>query len=471
MAGGNRSGKTEALCAELAATALGYRPWVLREAGLPVPEKPWERPADLPEEALVYDGAGIRIAVPSVILAVTGQAAKKGIGDVFIPKLEKLLGGIITGRRMGHAGVPSDLLLKNGTRVTFASGEQDVSTFESTNFAAYFIDEPIPRAIYVPIQRGAIDQFARLTFSFTPIGPNSSWLFRELYSKADGKKISVTNVSIFQNPYLNPEAVAQFAEDPAISEIEKEARLYGRFQHLIDRIYPTFDDKVHIVKPFKPPESWYHGLCVDPHAVRPWFMAWFAIDPRGEIYFYREWPKGDFTKIRRDVKSYDDYAGLIRQIEADRPSMLRLIDPNFGPRRDVSKLSGLQDDSITTYFARYGLQFEHRLNDNLEFGEGQVRRLLTYNTKEPLSAINRPRLYFTEDCPNLIASMTFYCAKTKPNSDGVVEEGGREEQYKDGADVVRYVAVSGVSSHALSETHDALAAFENSSSDASSYLD
>lgn len=96
-----------------------------------------------------------------------------------------------------------------------------------------------------------------------------------------------------------------------------------------------------------------------------------------------------------------------------------------------------------------GFGLEYHLNDDLEFGEARVRELLAFDATRPVDDLNRPKLYFTEACPNLIAAMSFYTAHT--NADGEVVEGKREETYKDGADVVRYMAVSPVAQYALSE--------------------
>lgn len=95
----------------------------------------------------------------------------------------------------------------------------------------------------------------------------------------------------------------------------------------------------------------------------------------------------------------------------------------------------------------YGL--EHHLNDDLEFGEARVRELLAFDATRPTDDLNRPKLYITEACPNIIAALSFYTAQT--NADGDVVEGKREETYKDFADVVRYMAVSPVAQYALSE--------------------
>jgi hypothetical protein len=448
LAGGNRSGKTETGVLDSCANALGFKPWVLREMGLPEPDPPWERPTNCPEEALCFNGAGIRLAVPNSGFLVSGQGMKKGVGEVLFPKIIKYVGPWIEKTRMAHSGTPAEIILKNGSRFVFGSDEQDLKAFESTNYAYNHIDEPIRRGAFAGIMRGSVDQFARTIMTFTPIGPHAHYLFRDLYCKADGKKIHVSNVSIFDNTFLSPEAVAEFEKDPTISEVEKLARLYGRFQQLVDRIYPQFNDEVHILpRDWAPPRDWYQGQVIDPHSVRPWAISYFAVSPRGDVIFFREWPVGDFTKIRRDPKSFDDYAVLFKQLEGNRPPDIRLVDPNYGPRTDT--LRGHQVGSVVSEMALRGYGLEYHLNDDLEFGEARVRELLAFDATRPVDDLNRPKLYFTEACPNHIAAMSFYTSQT--NADGDVVEGKREETYKDFADVVRYMAVSPVAQYALSE--------------------
>ena len=438
LAGGNRSGKSEANAAEKAAAALGYRPWVLRELGLPMPEKPWVRPSNLPEEAIVFNGAGIRIQIPSDQFIVSGLPMKKGIGEIMHPKLKKLLGPLIEREWMAHANVPSKIRIKNGVEIHYGSDEQDVMAFEGTNYSDVGVDEPIKRRIYTAIRRGTVDQFARVTMTFTPIGRNAAWIFKDLYQERDRRKVEVFNISIFDNPYLSPEAVQEFVTDPTLSELEKQARLYGRFMHLSDRIYATFAEEVHVIEPFKVPYDWFVGMVVDPATVKPFFIAYFTISPRGDIYFFKEWPTGDFTKIRRDTRSPAEYANLIRSLDADLPIQARLMDPNYGPRSDTVR--GVYVPSLRDELGRYGLPFDCQIEDDLAYGEAKVRNLLAYDPSTPLSSLNRPRLYFTTDCPNLISSMLYYSFKLRPQSEEPDEE-KREENYKDGADCVRYVAV------------------------------
>lgn len=439
LAGGNRSGKTEANVAELAATALGYRPWVLRELGLPAPDKPWVRPDNLPEDAIVFNGAGIRIQVPSEITIVSGLPSKKGIGEVVHPKLKKLLGSFIEREYMSHGGVPGSVILKNGSRIHYASSEMEPMAFEGTAYSSIFIDEPIPKRIYTALKRASIDHHARTTLTFTPIGKDSGWVFRDLYQEKDPLKVQVFNTSIYDNKFLSLAAIEEFASDPTLSEIEKQARLYGRFQFLADRIYSNFNEDVHVVEPFRIPEDWYHGMVIDPATIKPWAIAYFAISPDGRIFFHKEWPTTDITRLRKDGRTISDYAQLLHQLDADHPIQIRLADPNYTPRSD--SMRGVYIPSILTDIARFNIHFDTHISDDLEYGESKVRQMLAYNDKLPVDALNRPRLFVFNTCRNLIASLSFYSFRTKIRTDNEPDEDKREETFKDFADCLRYTCV------------------------------
>lgn len=438
--GGNRSGKTHGMIAEACAYGLGFRPWALREKGIPEPKPIWRRPDELPDEAICWSTKGIRVQVPNTVMIVTGQPAKRGIGETIWPKILDLIGPYIEKVYYGQGGVPSHCVLKNGSHLIFGSAEQKEYAHESTNHAAYFIDEPIPKRVYTGIRRGSVDQGAPITFAFTPLGKHAGWMFNELYRRADGRGISVFHVSIFDNPYLSKEEVEAFANDPTISDVEKLARLYGKFTHLVDSIYPNFEESVHLVDSFEPPEHWHIIHSVDPHNVRPWAMAWGAITPRGEIVWYREWPTRDFTTIRRDTRTIAEYAHLIRRIEGTRPADLRVIDPNAGPRKDVVK--GHEIGSFVQELGRHGLHYYHRINDALAWGEARVRALLAFDRDRAIDATNRPKMYITRDCINIRNSLSFYTAANRNSEDDMPDEMKRDETYKDFADVVRYAVAS-----------------------------
>lgn len=99
--------------------------------------------------------------------------------------------------------------------------------------------------------------------------------------------------------------------------IEKLKRLTGvRYQRLYlglwtqaeGAVYPEYSSEVHIVDPFEIPETWRRFRAVDFGFRNPFVCLWFAVDPDGRLYVYRE-----IYKTRRTVS---EHARHIKQLEA-----------------------------------------------------------------------------------------------------------------------------------------------------------
>lgn len=446
----NRTGKTEHEIAEAAATSLGFRPWELRLAGAPCPPDPWTMPLDAPEAAIVKDAAGVRVKVPNEILIVCGGAAKDGIRETIHPKLMTYLGPYVQDVYYESGHTPGMVILKNGSKVVYAGAKKQGLAFESTNYTAYFVDEPIPKRVYSGIRRGAIDQAARIVFSFTPIGNDAGWMFRDLYLRRNTPDIRTWTLTIFDNPWNPPEEIQRFADDPSISDVEKEARLYGRFIHMVDRIWPQFDENVHVIDDFRPPDGWPIAWYADPHTVRPWAMAWLTVNPQGDLIWFKEWPERDFATLRRDGRSVEDYAQLIRQVERNQipTEGCRFLDPNYGRRTDLVR--GVFIKSVQDELAEYGIYADTTLNDDLVYGENRVRSLLGYDARGPLTSVNRPRMYVARSCQNLINAALYYTAVSK---DEIPDEQKRDPAWKDFADLWRYAAVSPLADSAAADVY------------------
>jgi PBSX family phage terminase large subunit len=73
-------------------------------------------------------------------------------------------------------------------------------------------------------------------------------------------------------------------------------------------IYGDYDPHVHLIDPFKIPESWRRIRSVDFGFTNPFVCQWWAIDNDGRMYLYRE-----IYKTRRIV---DDHAGQINRLDA-----------------------------------------------------------------------------------------------------------------------------------------------------------
>lgn len=90
------------------------------------------------------------------------------------------------------------------------------------------------------------------------------------------------------NPYNPLEEVVKRAVSGGL-EFQLE-RLFGIPTKRVQRVFPRFDPKVHVIPSERIPAEGTNYLFVDPHGRRNWFMLWIRIAVDGRWYVYREWP-------------------------------------------------------------------------------------------------------------------------------------------------------------------------------------
>lgn len=273
----------------------------------------------------------------------------------------------------------------------------------------------------------------RAIFACTPL--TSPWLYHEIYRNAwnrggSNRSIFAIEFDITDNPALTDKAIAAFSE--GLSPEEKEARLHGRFKHLSGRIFTEFDAEVHVYEPseFSPLNKSYDPLdpeasemsvimSADPHPRKPWFMLWVAIGADDRKYVVDEWPNEDFFAMKNSSLGLNDYAEVIADKEVAMPGgshrvLWREFDPN------MSRTPKTVADGSTTLVQEMeerGYYFESDVNDSISFGHSLIHTLLRWNDSEPLSAENRPMLYISSKCRNLLYAMENYMWDDRYNQD------------------------------------------------------
>jgi hypothetical protein len=190
----------------------------------------------------------------------------------------------------------------------------------------------------------------------------------------------------------------------------------------------------------------YH--VIDPAGRKNWFMVWIAVTEDGTWFIYREWP--DVPSVGRWAepgkegkwkagegakglgKGYRGYIELIAELEDGEEIAERLIDPRLGAQRyqkeeaDSSIIDELNElDFMVT--PAPGMEIEDGLQDLVD--------LMDYDTTRPIEwGTNRPYLYVSEECQNIIEAFAEYTG-----------EGGKNEPHKDPIDVLRYGASAKIS--------------------------
>jgi hypothetical protein len=363
MFGGNRSGKTTSGGMEFLWHTTGQYPkWY-------------------PEDKR-YDGA-----IKGRIVAKDFQ---KGIGEVIIPFLDEWLDPSLVAKKYRNPiGIPVKWTLKNGSVFDILTHEQNTEQFEGWKGHIAWFDEPPPRDKFIATLRGLVDYRGRSWLTLTPL--TQPWIYDEIYTCADPKRVHCVTVNMRDNPHLSPEAIAEF--EVSLTEEEKEARLHGRFLHLSGLVYKEFVPDTHIIDDFKIPELWTRYFAVDPHERTPTAVMWVAVDPKGRKYIYDElWMGGvDLSTI----------AHAIHAQEGGIQPRIRLIDPHND--KDNAIQGGF---NVRKEFMKHGI-FCQRANSDTQLGKSRIRADLKpmYNH---LSKSVQPNLQVMRSCTQTIYEFQHY---------------------------------------------------------------
>jgi phage terminase large subunit-like protein len=277
--------------------------------------------------------------------------------------------------------------------------EQNAKEFESTDLGFLYFDEPAPNDIYLAsiarCRRGAI-----VYWGFTPL-KYSAWIKDDLYDKRDGKTIDYVTADVWENCEEREGTRGILKEidiDRMISqypEVEFEARVNGKFGHLLGLVHKKFEPKIHVIEPFDIDENDFCvAMALDTHSRVPDALLWMAIDEKGRKYIIDELM---FTGTDKEV------AAKIMKKEED--GHMRIIDRLIDP-------SAFNDDKRTnekSYADRlegHGLRFK-RGSKKLHECIRRTDSALKYELKEGKLVVE-PEFYIFSNCQGLIKELLHY---------------------------------------------------------------
>lgn len=216
-----------------------------------------------------------------------------------------------------------------GFEFDIMSYEQDAKEFESATLGWAWFDEPPTEAIFKAtvsrMRKGGI-----IFISETPL--YAAWLYDHIIANPDtelaskGQRVFIeagVEAACIQHGIRGhlehdhiEKMIAEYSED------EKQARVYGKFQHLIGLRFKQFSRLIHVVRPFNidfKNFSVYEAL--DPHPRNPDMVNWLAVDRKGRKFICDElWLKaqGGTEELAQKIKA------KATQYRIER----RIIDPS-----------------------------------------------------------------------------------------------------------------------------------------------
>lgn len=225
---------------------------------------------------------------------------------------------------------------------------------------------------------------------------------------------------------------------------EVKIRAYGWADNVAGAQFPRFSDNC-VIPADKIPRDGTNFMAVDPAGARNWFMLWLRVDSDGNKYIYREWPDismGEWAlpDAKPDGKigpaqnagsgrGIDEYKELILDLEEGEDVAERYIDPRAGATQAVGREGG------TSLIELLGsgdnpMHFDPAAGIRIEQGIAILNDWFSYDVNQPVSAVNQPKLFISDNCQNLIYSLKEWTGRDK-------ETGAS----KDPIDALRYLAV------------------------------
>lgn len=341
---------------------------------------------------------------------VASLGFEKGVRDIILPEIRKWLPpGRILREKNSSMGITSKIYVKgdNGREsvISFMSGEQDDMAFEGDVSDCVWIDEPIRKSVYIACLRSLIVTSGPLAMTLTPL--TDPWIYNDIYLSQDPEIECITgeiwDAATDKGGHLTAAQIDGFMSK--IPAEEQEARIYGRFKHLVGRVYKAFDVDTHVVEPFKIPMSWPVWNASDPHARKPHASVWMAVSPDETWYICNEvwWQTGieEFGKEVRFVsEQYNTVANLI-----DTSS--ETMDWN---RRDTAR----------SILAKVGLRTKLARKKN----QKEASRFIIQQALEGKDEREKPWLYIFRSCKRTIFEFQNYVWDNhrEPESQGIKEE-------------------------------------------------
>lgn len=348
---------------------------------------------------------------------------------------------------------------------------QNQQVAEGFNAHIVEMDEECPLKLFQTMIPRTVDFHGRIILTFTTL---QGWtpLIAELlkgaetvatrYAPTEGRELPVEQIChawpsarIYywwtqDNPFIDSHhLVEQYVNQPVE---ERLARLYGIPTKTQQGKFPKFNKDVNVVPhgeipfikhPDKYPVTRY--FITDPAGTKPWIAVWIGVISDGRVYVYRESPTEEWCQPhvnnagtpvgkpsvgqKPNGWGYLQWKEHFLGLEQDEEIIQRICDPGFGTQK-VTKTDGQTD--IFAEMASLDFHMIPVFRGDVESGVSKINDLLAWDDRKPLSEINRPQLYVSDQCQNTINSMLEYTGCSK------------EEHWKDFVDGVRYGVVNGL---------------------------
>lgn len=300
------------------------------------------------------------------------------------------------------------LTLINGHEVYFW-GLDDIEKLKSLEIGTFWIDE--------------VNEVAELTFNvlkgrlrhkahpkrvglLTSNSEGKNWTYKQfvlgkgIRTEKDLAQYYVIKAPSDENTYL-PQDYLDVLNSYTGDLYERYVK--ASFNVFEGQIFPDFDRNIHVIKPFAIPDTWKRFGGIDHGERNPSTYIWVALDPKGDLYVYREYVKeGEFV---------DQHIKNIYELNNNEEIERIEIDPSV---KSVRGGSGRKVD--TEYKEEWEKVFGYKMplhyaNNDVNAGIARLHKYLRVDPSRVHPVTKKqgaPRIFWFDTCPTCIDEMEGY---------------------------------------------------------------
>lgn len=315
--------------------------------------------------------------------------------------------------RKANKSYESIFTTKTGHEFDLMTYEQSPREFEGVTLGWAWLDEPPPQAILKAII-SRMRQGGIIFITATPLA-GSAYLY-DMFAKGE-TQIEITNpdtgakiMYVRQNAYIEADVESACKEHGVrghlkhedimkmmaeYSEDERQARIYGKFQHLVGMVFKKWNRQVHVIKPFNVNHRDYSVWeMLDPHPRNPDAVLWVAMDKYGTKYVVDE--------LYKSVESDEELAEKIKNKASQYRVVKRIADPSaFNVNQHDENGQSLADR-----LSKHGLTYQKGTKQRTQ-ADRRIQEALNY-TEVNGHMVKAPEFYVFDHCERLIFEMEHY---------------------------------------------------------------
>ena len=193
-----------------------------------------------------------------------------------------------------NRGNRSEYKFKNGSRVVIAGLDDPQAVFSAEYDGAFIneateIDLDTVEKVDGRLRYGRMP-FQQLLMDCNP-GPPSHWIYQS-FQNGYVRRMQMLHKD---NPvlYLPDGRITRFGKEylgrlQQMTGVRKDRYLFGRWVQAEGVVYDNWNPSIHVIEPFPIPSHWRRWHAVDFGFTNPLVWQFWAEDPDGRIYLYRE---------------------------------------------------------------------------------------------------------------------------------------------------------------------------------------